>query len=1312
VRRKPGRVAPPIMLASVLALLTSANSAAQPNLLVGPSALEFAAPDAATPPAPQTVFVASSGDALSFQAKTGYWSNATGWLSVTPAAGATPSTLTLSVDTANLTTGVYLGYVEITSGTAKPTVLNVTLRVGGPAVPPPGTGASRLHSAFVLGRANHLNRGGEAHLVAEPRALAFRLAPGESTPSAQTITIGSTSQILNYTASSDSSSWLAVGPQLGSTSESNTVSVAVNLANLPAGTQTGFISVTAPGAAEALTIPVTVNTDAISPAAPGTNAALSVDKTSITLTGPLSGPPQTATIRITSTAAGQSFTAGVVPAFGFLSVFPNSGSTPATLTVTADPSVLSSAGQQSGTVLINSGTDTVFVQVIYNVTAGGGGGNAITATPSSVSFTQAQGGAAPSPQTVLLSSTTPTSFSATISNASWLTVTPISGTTNATLTLTASAGTLPVGTYQGSITIIGGASPVTVSVSLTVTSSSANAITAAPSSVSFTQAQGGATPSSQTVLLSSTTPTSFSAAISNASWLTVTPTSGTTNTTLTLTANAGTLTAGTYQGSITITGGASPVTVSVSLIVTSSSANAITAVPASVSFTQNVGGPAPIAQTALLSSTTPTVFTVTISNAAWLTVTPTSGTTNTTLTLTANAGTLTAGTYQGSITITGGASPVSIPVTLMVVGTGSTITANPPAIALPPLLLGQSGFSLGTIQLSALTPTSFVVSVPSSAPWLTVTPLTEMTPATLTLSASAVVPVVLAAGSYQTTLTVTGGATPVSIPVMLTVSVAPNSITASPAMASFSQVLGGAAPSAQTVQLSSPSPTNFTASATSTWLTVTPTSGTTPASLTLTVNPAGMAAGTYQDTITISGGSAPVTIPVSLTLSNDTFVPTPASLSFKQTVGTTTPSSQTVQLTSSAPRNYIASATTNWLSVSPAIGITPATLTITANATGLAVGSYMGSITVNGAGAPLSIPVTLTVATAAGAVFNPASLVFSFTTGGQTPAPQTVAVTSPASDFAFTATAIASNGGTWLSVSVSPPTSSTTPATLTVMVTPAGLAAGRYNGIITVTPTDTTIPVQNLPVTLTVNGGGSGSLVFVRSILNAASLLPGPIAPGEIITVTGLGLGPTVGAGPNLLASGAVDTLVAGTRLLFDGIPGPLLFVRADQINAIVPYTLNGRTGTNMQVEISGVRSDPIGLQVQSTAPALFSIDGSGRGQTAIVNQDGTINSAASPAARGDIIAIFGTGEGQTTPPGQDGRIVTTDLRTPIAPVSVKIGGVPAEVRYVGSAPGEVLGLFQLNVVVPAGLVSGPQLPVDILMGGVASQFGATMAVK
>ncbi len=234
----------------------------------------------------------------------------------------------------------------------------------------------------------------------------------------------------------------------------------------------------------------------------------------------------------------------------------------------------------------------------------------------------------------------------------------------------------------------------------------------------------------------------------------------------------------------------------------------------------------------------------------------------------------------------------------------------------------------------------------------------------------------------------------------------------------------------------------------------------------------------------------------------------------------------------------------------------------------------------------------------------------------------------------------------------------------------------------------------------------------MRSVLGAASLLPGPIAPGEIVTILGSGLGPIVGTGPNLLTAGGVDSLVAQTRVLFGGTPAPLLFVRSDQINAIVPYGVYGRLGANIQVEVAGVRSDPVDLRVADTAPAIFTIDGSGRGQGAIVNQDGTINSPVFPAPRDSVISIYATGEGQTRPPGQDGRIITTDLRLPMAPVSVRIAGMPVEVRYAGSAPGLVSGALQINMYLPLNMTTGSQLPIEVQIGAGLSQFGVTLAVK
>jgi hypothetical protein len=59
---------------------------------------------------------------------------------------------------------------------------------------------------------------------------------------------------------------------------------------------------------------------------------------------------------------------------------------------------------------------------------------------------------------------------------------------------------------------------------------------------------------------------------------------------------------------------------------------------------------------------------------------------------------------------------------------------------------------------------------------------------------------------------------------------------------------------------------------------------------------------------------------------------------------------------------------------------------------------------------------------------------------------------------------------------------------------------------------------------------------------------------------------------------------------------------------------------------------------VAAAVPGLFSVDASGRGQGAILNQD---NSALNPAEKGSIIQRFGTGDGVTNPAGVDGRVNT-----------------------------------------------------------------------
>jgi len=130
-------------------------------------------------------------------------------------------------------------------------------------------------------------------------------------------------------------------------------------------------------------------------------------------------------------------------------------------------------------------------------------------------------------------------------------------------------------------------------------------------------------------------------------------------------------------------------------------------------------------------------------------------------------------------------------------------------------------------------------------------------------------------------------------------------------------------------------------------------------------------------------------------------------------------------------------------------------------------------------------------------------------------------------------------------------------------------------------------------------------------------------------------------------------------------------------------------------------------------APSIFSVNLSGAGAAAVLNEDGlTVNSAASPAAKGSVISIFATGEGQTLPGGIDGQIASANsLPRAAQPVQVLIDGRPAEVRYAGAAPGAVAGLFQVNARIPLDAFSG-DVPVEIHVGSAASQPGMTIAVK
>jgi len=128
--------------------------------------------------------------------------------------------------------------------------------------------------------------------------------------------------------------------------------------------------------------------------------------------------------------------------------------------------------------------------------------------------------------------------------------------------------------------------------------------------------------------------------------------------------------------------------------------------------------------------------------------------------------------------------------------------------------------------------------------------------------------------------------------------------------------------------------------------------------------------------------------------------------------------------------------------------------------------------------------------------------------------------------------------------------------------------------------------------------------------------------------------------------------------------------------------------------------------------PGLFTLDSSGRGPAAALNEDNSLNSASNPAARGSVVVLWGTGEGETNPAGIDGLPATASFPKPLQKVSATVGGLPAKVEYLGAAPYFVAGVFQTNIRIPEGVTPGSAVPVVVKVGDVESPAVVTIAVK
>jgi len=963
-------------------------------------------------------------------------------------------------------------------------------------------------------------------------------------------------------------------------------------------------------------------------------------------------------------------------------------------------------------------------------------GNALLAGPSTLTFTYIGAGLQPSSQPLLVASSgAPLSFStsaATAAGGAWLAVGPAGGTTPATLAVAVNPAALAPGTYRGTVAISAlGASNPTVLVGVNLTVRTTSQVAADPARLSFQYQTGGAAPAPQKFLVSSNgallsaLPSVDTAGTGD--WLQVSPAFVNTPGIFDVSINPGDLAPGVYTGSITLAAAGAtntPITVAVGLTVSASPFLAIggTSSSGTLAFAHQVGSPAPLPQPLVATASGGAVnFTVTTttSGGEWLRAASAGGATPGSVAVSIDPTDLQPGTHTGFVNfIAPGAanSPFRVPVILTVTA-GAHLRPAPAAVIFD-YPVGGYPPAARTISLSgggSVINYSAAATTKIGGAWLAAGPLSGATDGNLT---AAVNPANMAPGLYEGTITITAqGAvnSPISIPVTLNVTRNPV-LQPSPATVSFAAQTGGAAPADQTVAIISnaASRLGFTVSTSTatggSWLHAGAPGGTTAGPITLGVTPSGLAAGTYLGTVTITAagaGNSPVTIPVTLVVSDTALlVVSPAALRFTASGG---PQQINLTTTDGTPLSYNTATISgsNWLQVSPRSGTAPGGLTVSVNAAGLAAGNYHGSLVVSApsaANSPQVVAVSLSVDPSITA--SPGELSFHYRIGELSLlGPQ--AISLGGAGLSFTATAATPSGGDWLRVT---PVNGSTPESLSVSAHPTGLAVGTYHGTITITAPSAANSPLVVNIRLEVTAGG-GIVPAISAVVNGASFQAAAVSPGLIATIFGSGIGPAAGVGLHLTAAGLVDTTAGDTRVLFDGTPGPILYASSRQLSVVVPYGVAGRARTRVEVEYQGRRSAVAEVQVADSAPAIFTVDSSGTGAGAILNEDATLNARNNAAGRNSVVVIYATGEGQTTPSGVDGHVTGTTLRHPTLPVRVTIGGQEAEVLYAGSAPGLVSGVLQVNARVPAGIPSGA-VPVVVAVGGANSQAGVTLAVR
>ena len=234
-----------------------------------------------------------------------------------------------------------------------------------------------------------------------------------------------------------------------------------------------------------------------------------------------------------------------------------------------------------------------------------------------------------------------------------------------------------------------------------------------------------------------------------------------------------------------------------------------------------------------------------------------------------------------------------------------------------------------------------------------------------------------------------------------------------------------------------------------------------------------------------------------------------------------------------------------------------------------------------------------------------------------------------------------------------------------------------------------------------------------NSVVNSASLAPGPVAPGTLITIAGRDLSDTTESAPDDAAQ-ALPNKLEGTEVFLNGIVLPLLSVSPTQVRAQFPYDLGNTSAASLYVRTEHTdgtvtTTNAAAVELLTATPGLFAFDGKEPRIGLVVHTDGNSGQQGGPvtpedpARPGEVLVVWAAGLGVVnTADGASDLAAGVPYKGPdasvINPVSALVSGRSAQVTS-ATLPHGSIGIYEVRVQLPMDLPSGAKIPLLISQG-------------